>query len=137
MTRPTARTRRHQLLARSALAGLGVAVAIGASPALAQVTGVGTITSTDSNSGPVGVVSGSGATDITTGASRSIVNWTSLSVTPTEALNFYFNNRSDIVLNRVAGSASIDGILNGCLIEAEPRSEEHTSELQSRQYLVC
>lgn len=115
MTRPTARTRRHQLLARSALAGLGVAVAIGASPALAQVTGVGTITSTDSNSGPVGVVSGSGATDITTGASRSIVNWTSLSVTPTEALNFYFNNRSDIVLNRVAGSASIDGILNGCL----------------------
>src|SRR3712207_7221713 len=30
-----------------------------------------------------------------------------------------------------------EGILAGPLLEAKLRSEEHTSELQSRQYLVC
>jgi len=117
MTRPSAaaRNRRHQLLARSALAGLGVAVVMTATPALAQVTGVGTVTGTTSNGGAVGVFSGAGSTDISTGASRSIVDWTSLNVTSTEQLNFFFNNRQDIVLNRVAGSASIDGILRGCV----------------------
>ncbi len=117
MTRsaPALRNRRHQLLGRTALAGLGVAVAIGATPAAAQVTGVGTVTFTGSNGAPVGVASGGGVTEVTTGASRSIVDWTSLNVTTSERLNFYFNNRDDIVLNRVAGSASIDGVLNGCM----------------------
>src|SRR3712207_7277554 len=32
---------------------------------------------------------------------------------------------------------STDGELSRVLDEVEPRSEEHTSELQSRQYLVC
>ncbi|ATQ43864.1 YDG domain-containing protein [Caulobacter mirabilis] len=116
MTRPAPalRNRRHHLLGRTALAGLGVAVVIGATPAAAQVTGVGTITGTNSNGGAVGVTSGGGVTDITTSASRSIVNWTSLNVTTSEQLNFYFNNRDDIVVNRT-GSASIDGVLNGCL----------------------
>lgn len=110
-------SRRAQLLARSALCGVLAAMAIGASSAMAQVTGVGTITSTNSNGGAPGVASGGGVTDITMGAgsSRSIINWTDLTVTPTERLNFYFNNRSDIVVNRVAGAALIDGILNGCM----------------------
>lgn len=117
MTRPSAtvQNRRHHLLSRSALAGLGFAVAIGATPALAQVTGVGTVTSTASNGGAVGVASGGGVTDITLGASRSIVNWSSLGVTAADTLNFHFDNRGDIVLNRVTGSASIDGVVNGCM----------------------
>lgn len=108
-------SRRAQLLARSALCGVLAAMTIGASSAMAQVTGVGTIGSTNSNGGAVGVASGGGVTNITTNAGRSIINWNNLTVTPTEALNFYFNNRSDIVVNRVAGAASIDGVLNGCM----------------------
>jgi filamentous hemagglutinin family protein len=116
MKRPIA-SHRAQLLARSALCGVLAAMAIGASSAMAQVTGVGTINSTNSNGALPGVVSGGGVTDITmgAGASRSIVNWANLTVTPTESLNFHFNNRSDIVVNRVAGAASINGVLNGCL----------------------
>ncbi len=117
MTRPsaTARNRRHHLLSRTALAGLGIAVSIGTTPALAQVTGVGTVTSTASNGGAVGVASGGGVTDITLGASRSIVNWNNLGVASGDTLNFHFDNRGDIVLNRVTGSASIDGAVNGCV----------------------
>ncbi|HWW12162.1 MAG TPA: filamentous hemagglutinin N-terminal domain-containing protein, partial [Brevundimonas sp.] len=114
MKRP-ATSHRAQLLARSALCGVLAAMTIGASSAMAQVTGVGTIGSTNSNGGAVGVASGGGVTNITTNAGRSIINWNDLTVTPTEALNFYFNNRSDIVVNRVAGAASIDGVLNGCM----------------------
>lgn len=108
-------SRRAHLLARSALCGVLAAMAVGASSAVAQVTGTGTISSTTSNGGAVGVATGGGVTDVTTSAGRSIVNWNTLAVTPTEALNFYFNNRSDIVVNRVTGAASIDGVLNGCM----------------------
>src|SRR3712207_9067145 len=31
----------------------------------------------------------------------------------------------------------VDGLTHLALLMGEPRSEEHTSELQSRQYLVC
>lgn len=116
MSSTVVQNRRRQLLARTALAGLGVAAALGgASPALAQMTGVGNVINTTSNGGAVGVTSGGGVTNVTTGAPRSILNWTSLNVSTSEQLNFYFNNRSDIVLNRVLGSASVDGVLNGCM----------------------
>src|SRR3712207_8568628 len=39
------------------------------------------------------------------------------------------------------GRAALDGVLRQLTVKdpapAQPRSEEHTSELQSRQYLVC
>src|SRR3712207_8219952 len=34
-------------------------------------------------------------------------------------------------------TTAIDGLVDRTGIEGERRSEEHTSELQSRQYLVC
>src|SRR3712207_8568930 len=44
----------------------------------------------------------------------------------------YLYNQSFIVGDSVANPKAFDG-----LAKAVPRSEEHTSELQSRQYLVC
>src|SRR3712207_8095354 len=38
---------------------------------------------------------------------------------------------------RVGGHAGADGVLLGVARREQLRSEEHTSELQSRQYLVC
>src|SRR3712207_7390295 len=37
----------------------------------------------------------------------------------------------------VEGWQMVDAFELARVVEAEPRSEEHTSELQSRQYLVC
>jgi filamentous hemagglutinin family protein len=117
MTRLTNKTtsRRSRLLGRSALCGVLGALVIGATPALAQVTGVGTVTGAGSNGGAPGIVSGGGVTDVTLGGSRSIVNWSSLNVTSSESLNFHFNSRGDIVVNRVAGAAAINGALTACL----------------------
>src|SRR3712207_7414392 len=45
-----------------------------------------------------------------------------------------------LVLAVLAGAAQHHGVVVGHLVEQglhRPRSEEHTSELQSRQYLVC
>src|SRR3712207_8990579 len=36
-----------------------------------------------------------------------------------------------------AAGMSYDTLIQTCLVHAAARSEEHTSELQSRQYLVC
>src|SRR3712207_8512162 len=54
--------------------------------------------------------------------------------------NFYeiYDNREDLFVDlydRV--SASIRDEVAAAAAAADPRSEEHTSELQSRQYLVC
>src|SRR3712207_9080720 len=40
-------------------------------------------------------------------------------------------------LDRVARGWVADIEARGCRMHGDPRSEEHTSELQSRQYLVC
>src|SRR3712207_8555807 len=42
-----------------------------------------------------------------------------------------------VVTQRGVGAFSTDLHLNSCVGEDVVRSEEHTSELQSRQYLVC
>src|SRR3712207_8342727 len=44
--------------------------------------------------------------------------------------------RRDLVLHDLDADAVADG-LRALLERLDPRSEEHTSELQSRQYLVC
>src|SRR3712207_7937815 len=59
-----------------------------------------------------------GVTDTSTialGASETLLYWQNFNLTSEDMLNFEFQARNDIAL----------------------RSEEHTSELQSRQYLVC
>src|SRR3712207_8177271 len=40
-------------------------------------------------------------------------------------------------LDREPGMQGLDNRLAALLPDSPPRSEEHTSELQSRQYLVC
>src|SRR3712207_7859889 len=44
---------------------------------------------------------------------------------------------SDVRAKARAKVAGCTGISDGAVAGAEDRSEEHTSELQSRQYLVC
>src|SRR3712207_7373462 len=49
----------------------------------------------------------------------------------------------EVVDQRIAGAVGLGGVLDALGVRhdrapfAQPRSEEHTSELQSRQYLVC
>src|SRR3712207_7332710 len=45
--------------------------------------------------------------------------------------------RGDVLEHRVLGDDGHRGRRLLALGRADPRSEEHTSELQSRQYLVC
>ncbi|MES2033736.1 MAG: filamentous hemagglutinin N-terminal domain-containing protein, partial [Pseudomonadota bacterium] len=115
MTRSSATTRRSALLARSALGGVVGAMALGAMPALAQVTQVGTITGTNVNSGGLPAIDNSvpGQVGVTLGGSRSIINWSDLNVEAGETLNFDFANRGWIVVNRVTGGvATLNGTLN-------------------------
>src|SRR2546422_4358788 len=50
-----------------------------------------------------------------------------------------FQNVADVGLHRVAGDAELlrDGLVVQALGDQLHRSEEHTSELQSRLHLVC
>src|SRR3712207_8140673 len=45
--------------------------------------------------------------------------------------------RPAAVRSSLAALAGLGLLLSACSPGADPRSEEHTSELQSRQYLVC
>src|SRR3712207_8366777 len=45
--------------------------------------------------------------------------------------------KDDVLAVRARQERFARGMLLRCLCRGAPRSEEHTSELQSRQYLVC
>src|SRR3712207_8951139 len=47
------------------------------------------------------------------------------------------DGRLDGTIRSLPGDGDADSLLDAVLATARVRSEEHTSELQSRQYLVC
>jgi len=113
MTRPSA-SRRHDLLTRSALCGVLGALAVGtATPALAVNWGNATVAGSTGGTA-TGGTAGSVTTVNVTG-SRTVIDWSSFNLTDSETINFQFSNRDNIVLNRITGVATIDGILNGCV----------------------
>ena len=69
-------------------------------PATAQVSSGG--------QGPA-VVQSSRLTDITLGAPRTVLNWTSFDLAADQTVVYRFQDARGVVLNRVSGQAVIDG----------------------------
>src|SRR3712207_7078167 len=55
---------------------------------------------------------------------------------PSSASSALFDRQSRLIVSRSCGPRSRQSSLHACTA-CSHRSEEHTSELQSRQYLVC
>ena len=114
--RPAAdrRSARATLLGRTALSGaLGVLALAAAGLAQAGPTGA---------SIPAGVARAptittrGGDTQVKLNQSRTIIDWNTFDIAKGEKLDFLFNSKTGIVLNRVDGPATIDGALNGCVV---------------------
>ncbi|QPQ54355.1 hypothetical protein IC614_08310 [Allosphingosinicella flava] len=116
MTR-TLRTGRKALLLQAALGTVFVALIPADAVAQSVSTVGGIVTSTNANgSGSTDITTSGITTSITLGNSRTIVNWATLNLPSGRNLNFIFNNRGDIVLNRLAsGTATINGSVVGTM----------------------
>ena len=108
------RSARATLLGRTALSGaLGVLALAAAGLAQAGPTGA---------SIPAGVARAptittrGGDTQVKLNQSRTIIDWNTFDIAKGEKLDFLFNSKTGIVLNRVDGPATIDGALNGCVV---------------------
>jgi filamentous hemagglutinin family protein len=95
--------RRH-LLAGSALAALALAPCA----ALAQLVTGGTPQTSAGGEQPV-IIQSPGTNDITLGAARTIIPWQTFNLGADEIAVFRFQSPGWIVLNKVAGSATING----------------------------
>ncbi|MBL8555070.1 MAG: filamentous hemagglutinin N-terminal domain-containing protein [Phenylobacterium sp.] len=95
---------RNRLLAGCALAAAAMAPAA----AQAQLALDGPATVSAGGRGPT-VTQTARVTDITLGAPRTVLNWSTFNLTSDSAVVYRFEDRSWIVLNRVGGQAVIDG----------------------------
>jgi filamentous hemagglutinin family protein len=104
---------RGGLLARTALCGALCGLAL--LPAVAHALPTGA--SPQVNAGGVAPVINTGADriDITVGAPRTVISWSSFDVKPAETVTFNFSDRNAIVLNRINNLAQtkIEGIVEG------------------------
>ena len=100
---------RAALIACTALTG---ATAFGGAAAAGPTGGVATPGVTNA---PTITTSGS-TTQVKLNQSRTIIDWKTFDVQKGEAVDFVFDNRSGLVLNRVDGKAAIDGVLKGCVV---------------------
>jgi filamentous hemagglutinin family protein len=97
---------RRRLLAGCAL----VAVTCAPGFTCAQVTLAGAAQVSAGGQAPIVTQTG-GVTDITLGAPRTILNWSSFNLASDQAAVFRFGDRSWVVLNRVSGQAVINGAI--------------------------
>jgi filamentous hemagglutinin family protein len=96
---------RRRLLASCAFASALLAPALAHAQLVADPTG-----SQFSSGGAAPLVGVSGrTTDITLGAQRTIMNWSSYALASDQTVVYRFGDRGWIVLNRVSGPAMIDG----------------------------
>src|SRR3712207_6975442 len=65
------------------------------------------------------------------------VNFALFSANATKVELCLFDDRGEREVERIELPEYTDEVWHCYLPDARPRSEEHTSELQSRQYLVC
>ncbi|WP_293906242.1 filamentous hemagglutinin N-terminal domain-containing protein [Phenylobacterium sp.] len=97
--------RRRKLLSGSAFACLALAPGLAFAQLSADPSGT-----RFSAGGQAPIIGQTGrSTDITLGAPRTVIAWSSFSLGADQSVVYRFQDRSWIVLNRIAGSALIDG----------------------------
>jgi len=106
--------RRGGLLARTALCGVLCGLSM-LTPTTGFALPVGGIAQVNAGGGGPTTVETASRTDVTLGASRTVLSWTTFDVTPTETVSFNFADRSWIVLNRITGlrPSKIEGVVEG------------------------
>jgi len=110
---PASPAARGGLFARTALCGALCGLSLLPTVARALPTGA----SPQVSAGGVAPVINTGADriDVTLGAPRTVINWSSFDVRPTETVSFNFSDRNAIVLNRISNLAQtkIEGAIEG------------------------
>ncbi|WP_293346155.1 filamentous hemagglutinin N-terminal domain-containing protein [Phenylobacterium sp.] len=106
-------TNRRRLFARTALCGALCGLSL--LPGLAQALPTGAVP--EVNAGGVAPTINTSGTrlDVTLGAPRTVLNWSTFDVTPDETVSFNFGARNWIVLNRIGSltGSKIEGTIEG------------------------
>lgn len=113
LTNPPAAADRRRLLARSAICG--ALCGFGILPGLAHALPVGGIPDVSAGGALPTITSTATRTDVTLGAPRTVLNWSTFNVKPDETVSFNFGARNWMVLNRISGLqlSKIEGTIEG------------------------
>jgi len=105
--------RRRSLLARTALSG--VLCGLSLLPQVGHALPVGGSAQVNAGGAQPTIVTDGTRTDVTLGASRTVIDWTSFDVRPNESVGFNFGAKNWIVLNRIGGLqlTKIEGTIEG------------------------